>query len=355
MKITKITHRLTDMKLARPYVIAFNTISAVSNHVVEIHTDVGVTGLGTGSTAPLITGEDDDAAAAALAEASTDLVGLDLDLTETGAKILKAYPAAPAARAALDIALHDAVAKAADLPLVDLLGRHHTSLPTSITIGIKESAAEVLAEADEYIERGFRALKVKLGKSIDDDIERLGQLRGHIGPEPTIRVDPNQGYTAESLARFFVETEPFDVEFVEQPLPDDRDEDLLQLSDDDRRLIAADESLHSPGDAHRLAGPPALAGIFNIKLMKCGGIGPALGIADVADATGTDLMWGCMDESVVSISAALHAALASPATRYLDLDGSLDLERDVAEGGFLLADGMLSTLDKPGLGATLLA
>ncbi len=354
MKITKVTHQLIDMELARPYTIAFNTISAVSNHVVEIHTDAGVVGLGTGSTAPLITGETDDTAMAALAEAATDLVGLSIDLTETGSRIQTAYPDAPAARAALDIALHDAVAKAAGIPLVDLLGRSHTSLPTSVTIGIKESAEEVLAEADEYMGRGFRSLKVKLGKSIDDDLDRLEQLRSRIGPDPTIRVDPNQGYSIDDLARFLVETEPLDIEFVEQPLPDDRDEDLLRLGDDDRRLIAADESLHSPSDAHRLAGPPALVGIFNIKLMKCGGIGPALDIADVADATGTDLMWGCMDESVVSIAAALHAALASPATRYLDLDGSLDLARDVASGGFALIDGMLSTLPEPGLGATLL-
>ena len=61
-------------------------------------------------------------------------------------------------------------------------------------------------------------------------------------------------------------------------------------------------------------------------------------------------MWGCMDESIISISAALHAALASPATRYLDLDGSLDLARDVVDGGFVLEDGYMRTTDAPGLG-----
>ena len=61
-------------------------------------------------------------------------------------------------------------------------------------------------------------------------------------------------------------------------------------------------------------------------------------------------MWGCMDESIVSISAALHVALASPATRYLDLDGSLDLARDVVDGGFVLEDGYMRTTDRPGLG-----
>ncbi len=353
MKISKIVHRLHDMELTRPYTIAFTTFTSVTNHAVEIHTDQGVTGIGTASAAPLITGESDDDAAAALADAATSLVGRTIDLDETCGLVRDAYNAAPAARAALDMALYDAVARNADLAVVDLLGRAHTALPTSITIGIKEDLNEVLAEADEYLGRGFRSIKVKLGKSVDEDIERLGALRTHIGAGPTLRVDPNQGYTIDDLARFLVETDTFDVEFVEQPLPAEADDDLLALSDDDRRRIAADESLHAPSDAHRLAGPPSLAGIFNIKLMKCGGISPALGIADVAEATGTELMWGCMDESVVSIAAALHAALASPATRYLDLDGSLDLASDVASGGFDLTDGMLSTLAAPGLGATL--
>ena len=102
-----------------------------------------------------------------------------------------------------------------------------------------------------------------------------------------------------------------------------------------------------------LARPDAACGIYNIKLMKCGGIGPARDIATVADLAGIDLMWGCMDESVISIAAALHAAFACPATRYLDLDGSFDLANDVATGGFALDDGCLTTVDAPGLGVEL--
>ena len=87
--------------------------------------------------------------------------------------------------------------------------------------------------------------------------------------------------------------------------------------------------------------------------MKCGGILPALRIARTAAAAGIDLMWGCMDESVIGIAAALHAAFASPATRHLDLDGSFDLARDPARGGFELRAGLLSTLPAPGLGVEL--
>jgi L-alanine-DL-glutamate epimerase-like enolase superfamily enzyme len=103
----------------------------------------------------------------------------------------------------------------------------------------------------------------------------------------------------------------------------------------------------------RLSQEPKVCGIFNIKLMKCGGIASAMTIGEIADAADVSLMWGCMDESVISIAAALHAALASPRTRYLDLDGSFDLARDPAQGGFKLRDGELSPTDAPGLGVWL--
>jgi L-alanine-DL-glutamate epimerase-like enolase superfamily enzyme len=89
--------------------------------------------------------------------------------------------------------------------------------------------------------------------------------------------------------------------------------------------------------------------------MKCGGIAPAMQIAEVAHLAGIDIMWGCMDESIVGIAAALHAALASPATRYLDLDGHLDLAQDLATGGLVIKNGELSVTDRPGLGVEMIA
>ena len=116
------------------------------------------------------------------------------------------------------------------------------------------------------------------------------------------------------------------------------------------QLYTVRDALRTPAEAWALAQPPRACGLFNLKLMKCGGVAPALRIAAVADLAGIGLMWGCMDESVISIAAALHAALACPATRYLDLDGSLDLARDVAAGGFVIEGGVMRTVDRPGLG-----
>ena len=255
----------------------------------------------------------------------------------------------PAALAAVDIALHDLAAQERGLPLVQMLGRAHEALPTSITIGIKP-LQDTLAEADEYMARGFRILKLKVGLDLEEDLRRLASLREQAGPEIRIRADANQGYSAEETLRFFRKTASLDLEFLEQPLPASDVEAMRALPQNIRERIATDESLLSEQDARVLAGPPPACGIFNIKLMKCGGIGPARTIAAIAESAGIRLMWGCMDESRISIAAALHAAFSCPATRYLDLDGSLDLARDVAQGGFSLKGGVMWTTDAPGLG-----
>jgi L-alanine-DL-glutamate epimerase-like enolase superfamily enzyme len=355
LKIVSIAASREDFGLTRPYTIAFDTTDSVENVIVRIETDAGQSALGAASPAPHVTGETLEACEAALRpDALQWLIGRDVRETAAlGRELDRRMGPAPAARAAVDMALHDLLARRLEVPLVELLGRAHDALPTSITIGIKD-AAETLAEAEEYVGRGFAILKVKTGLSLEEDIERLRKLRAKYPASGAVRIraDANQGYSASETERFFRETCGLELEFLEQPVPADRVAEMRQLPEEMRARIAADESLLSDRDALALAQPPRAAGIFNIKLMKCGGIAPARRIATIAELAGIELMWGCMDESVVSIAAALHAALASPATRYLDLDGSLDLARDVARGGFRLENGWMSALDSPGLGVT---
>ena len=354
MKVRRISTWIEHFELSRPYTIAFRTVDSVRNGIVRIETDDGSVGLGCASPERFVTGETWDACDAALAEPGLQwLVGRGVhELAALCRELRERFPDAPAARAAVDIALHDLWAKRLGVPLADALGRAHEALPTSITIGIKDADATV-QEADEYLERGFKVLKVKLGHSLDDDIERLHRLRDFTGAAILIRVDPNQGYSAEEVLRFVEETAGLDIEFIEQPMKAGNVDAMRTLPDAVKDRLAADETLLDDSDALALVEPPRACGIFNIKLMKCGGVHAARRIATIAETAGVELMWGCMDESVVSIAAALHAAFSSPATRYLDLDGSLDLARDVADGGFILEDGVMRTLDAPGLGVTL--
>ena len=354
MKITTVESWTESLALSRPYVIATRRIDSVELSFLRIGTEDGGFGLGSASPVAGVTGESEEVCRKALADLEW-MRGRDARhlgaLTE---ELRRRHPDAPAARAAGEMALYDLFCKKLGVPLCDYLGRSHESLPTSITIGIM-SSDEALQEADEYLARGFRCLKVKIGLDLDADIERLRKLRERVSDGVAIRVDGNQGYSPDEALRLHPWVEKLRLELVEQPLPAAALESMRALPESLRRVVAADESLLAESDALRLAHPPAACGIFNIKLMKCGGITPALGIGTIAEAAGIELMWGCNDESAISIAAALHTAYASPATRYIDLDGSFDLARDVASGGFEVRDGRLWLTGEPGLGVALAA
>jgi L-Ala-D/L-Glu epimerase len=359
MKIVAAETRVERLPLSRPYTITSRTISDIETVVVVLGDERGNQGLGASSPAANVTGETPDATRAALCDekALGFLMGAEVtELPALVAELGRQLPALPAARAAVDMALHDLLARGLGVPLGHVLGRAHRALPTSITIGIKPTD-EALAEADEYLGRGFRILKVKIGRALDEDLERLARLRERVGRQVAIRTDANQGYTLAETFRLLEAAERLDLELVEQPVPAAATGELGALPAAARARVAADESLLGPAQALALAAPPPderPAGIFNIKLMKCGGIRPALDISAIAGAAGIALMWGCNDESRIAISAALNAALASPATRYLDLDGSFDLARDVAEGGFVVEEGgVMRPVEAPGLGVTL--
>jgi L-alanine-DL-glutamate epimerase-like enolase superfamily enzyme len=351
MKIKDIKVWNADLGNTKPYTIAFKTVDQVRNAFVEIILENGVTGIGSGNPSEYVTGEHLNQTIEALQEKNLDfLIGRDIrEMNQLLFEVLQKFPKTPAARAALDIALHDTFARFLNVPLVKLLGQKIKTLPTSNTIGIK-NVEETLKEAIDYDQQGFKMLKVKLGKDLEEDIERMVKLRERFGKKMVIRIDANQGYSVQQTIDFYNRTKSLDIELIEQPLPAKAIQEMKSLPDEIKAIIAADESLLSPMDALELVKPPRAAGIFNIKLMKCGGVSQGLKIADIALHAKVDLFWGCNDESAVSITAALHAAFACSNTKYIDLDGSLDLGRDEVKGGFILKDGMMQCSDLPGLG-----
>lgn len=351
MKIKKIDVWSADLGNIKPYTIAFKTIDAVRNAFVEITLENGVTGIGSGNPSEYVVGESIEQCLEALQESNLEfLIGRDIrEFNQLTYEVWKNLPENPSARAALDIALHDAFTKYLDVPLVKFLGQKIKRMLTSNTIGIK-GVQETLDEADDYVKRGFKVLKVKLGKNLDEDVERIMKLREKFGNGLAIRVDANQGYTREQTIQFYGRTYDMNIELIEQPLQAKEVAAMKNLPKEVRNVLAADESLITPVDAIELIKPPLAAGIFNIKLMKCGGVSQGLKIADVALHEGVDLFWGCNDESIVSITAALHAAYSCSNTKYIDLDGSLDLSKDVVKGGFILKDGYMYCSEQPGLG-----
>lgn len=354
MRLRSIITTPHAIPLARPYAIASGTTAAVELVVVRVEGDDGAAGLGAATPEPSVTGESFAACRQALAEERTAaLVGADLDcFAALAGRVGRDWRATPAAAAALDMALHDLRARSLGLPLVALIGRAHETLPTSVTIGILPRA-ESVAEAEERVGAGFRALKLKIGLDLDGDLERIAAVRERVGPDVALRVDGNCGYRPTEVPRLLFACSRYGVELVEQPCPPEADDELRAIPAARRRALVADESCISPADALRLAAGEPLYGGFVVKLMKCGGVTPALRITAIAESAGIELMWGCMDESAIGIAAALHAAYAAPATRWLDLDGSFELAHDPGRGGFRLRDGRLDLAAGPGLGVEL--
>ncbi len=349
-RLAAVEVRLEALPLARPYTIAYRTVSSVEIVLVTLHSDHGLIGHGAANPSPKVVGEDSKQAYATLQGHADWLIGQELrELPRLLRQLATTLSGKPGSLAALDIALHDLYAQQMGLPLVRCLGQVHTALPTSITIGIK-GVEETLAEAEEYLALGFTHLKVKLGHDLDEDLARLRALRAHYGSRIHLRVDANQGFDRHELLRLFEAHATLDLELIEQPVPVAETGSLGDLPGPLRAMIAIDEDLCTPADAVRWAQTPQPGGIFNLKLMKCGGIAQAQRIANLADLAGIDLMWGCNDESIISIAAALQLALACPGTRYIDLDGSLDLAHDWVSGGFRLEAGYMYPLDRPGLG-----
>jgi len=351
MIIDAIDVSLEKIALTKPYSISYKTTSSIKNLVVKIVLNNGVYGLGAASVSKHVVGIDTEASYKNTIAYKGGLVGKNISsFFQITDLIEKELSKDPGSRAAFNIALHDAFCKSSNISLSKFLGTKIVPLPTSVTVGIK-GVKETLAEIEEYCDAGFRHIKIKLGQQIDQDIERILKTQEKFKNSVVVRIDANQGWSFDDTLRFFNSVD--NIELIEQPLKVANSNEYLGFPKELKKIIALDESIVTPEDAVKFS-LQDYAGIFNIKLMKCGGISAARKIASTALAKGIDLMWGCNDESIISISAALNTALAYPNTKYLDLDGSLDLAKDIVKGGFIIKKGVMSPVSAPGLGVALI-
>jgi len=351
IRVTRVEVIPIPFRLVEGYRIAGHSYSIAENIIVKVDTSDGRTGFGCAAPAEEVTRETTAAALHALGDRLVPLLRMSdaADPADFARHALEAAPAAPAARAACEMALFDLAGLRARVPLARVFGMKRDRLPTSITLGIDEPRL-TLERAKRHVAAGFRILKLKIGENWKDDLGTVRLLREALGPGILLRADGNQGYTEDAARRFLSGLTPGSLELMEQPTAATDLSILRRLTDEFDLPIMADESVLGAADARRLVEARA-ADLVNIKLMKSGGICEALNIARVTQAAGIGGMIGCMDESRVSIAAALHFALAAPAVERADLDGHLDLADDVARGGVEIANGeILPVLDRDGLG-----
>ena len=269
----------------------------------------------------------------AVGEPEPNLAGL----VDAGERMARAIAHHGGAKCALDIALHDLVGKVTGRSVRDLLELPGAIPPTDFTLGLDEPA--VVAERARRASR-FPALKIKCGGPAD--LATLEAVRGVFdGP---LRVDANTGWSPDDALELLPELERLGVELIEQPFPARRLDQLRWLQERSALPIVADESAVTIADLDGLVG--VVAGV-NVKLAKCGGVGPARTMLARARELGFRTFVGCMEETSVAIAAS--AAVASLAD-WVDLDGNLLLADDPFSGLELGADCRWQLTDAPGLG-----
>jgi L-alanine-DL-glutamate epimerase-like enolase superfamily enzyme len=339
-----LRHEVLQLALRDPFVIARSEPGAgkrVTTVVVELVDSrfPGVVGLGEGYPDHFY-GET-PATMAAVWPLLLDAVGsfepTPAGLVAAGEGMAEAIRWNGAAKCALDIALHDLVGKVTGRPVHALLGLSTDIPPTDFTLGLDEPA--IVAERARRAST-FPALKIKCGGPAD--LATLRAVRDVFGGP--IRVDANTGWTPEIAEALVPELVDLGVELIEQPFPATRFDWLADLQQASPLPIVADESCVTIEDLDAVAG--LVAGV-NVKLAKCGGVGPAARMLARARELGFRTFLGCMEETSVGIAASVAAASLA---EWVDLDGCLLLADDPFAGLELGADHRWRLTDAPGLG-----
>jgi L-alanine-DL-glutamate epimerase-like enolase superfamily enzyme len=348
--VTRVEIFKFNIGLLQPFQVAIGTLHHATNILVKIHIGDGLTGLGEGSPIEFIVGESQTSAFQAATSLARLLIGKNpLAIQERMHEMDGFLVGNPAAKCAMDVALHDLLAKCAGLPLYALLAGEKRAIHTCKTIGIDEP--EIMARrAAEVKNSGFPALKVKVGTERLEDIRRIRAIRQAVGDGFPIRIDANQGWDPPEAVLALRDLAPFGIQFCEQPVADWNHAALRHVRDHSPVPIMADESLFNHHDAFKLACMGA-CDLFNIKLAKSGGIRTAAKIDAIAQAAGIRCMVGCMIESRLGLSATAHFVSAHRNVQFADLDSVLILAEDPILGGITYDGGLVSLPDTPGHGA----
>jgi len=347
------THRIS-VPLHTPFVTALRRTTTAESLIVEIVDDDGRSGFGEAPQIWQVTGD-----SIAGSQSCVDgmlgplLIGKDPDdLVARCREISRAVVENNAAKAAVDVALHDLAARRMGIGLVRLLGGSATTVETDVTLAAGEPADLALAAAKRTGE-GFGVLKLKVGTDAAGDLARIRAVR-EAAPTAQIRLDANQGWTPREAVRVIrgVEDADLGIEFVEQPVARWDIDGLAWVSDRVDTPIMADESAFGIRDLTEVIRRRA-ADLVNVKLTKCGGLHPARTMLELARAHGLGVVVGSMMETHVGLGAAAALVAACGTTAVSDLDAAWWLAESPVEGGITYRGGTIQLPDGPGLGLRL--
>ena len=328
--------------------------STTSRRCSRVTAADGQTGWGEATPDPNVTGETWHGTLAVLEhDLAPAVIGLDALDREGVVRAMNArVEGVPAAKAAIDIAVHDLVAKHAGLPLWALLGgrsKHHLTISRVVSI---KQPAEMAADALRHVRDGFETVKLKVGDAANPrlDIDRVAAVRDAVGPEIGIKIDVNQGWKTPGVAipaiRAILASNP---DYIEQPVDQ---HDIAALAEVRRATgapIMADEAVHGVREMAQVVALRA-ADLVNIKLMKTGGLINAMRVNALAEAAGIVGQVGTMVESSIASAAGLHFAMAHANVRTVEMGGPLMIAGDIGDLRQCYDRNQITLSDAPGLG-----
>lgn len=352
MKIRNIEAIPVEVPVRRPLKMAVATVNVRTCIVVRVTTDDGVIGVGESVLARYFSGE-------SLASA-TDLIANEYAPVMTGRDPRRLHELRTlmrrisvynhGARAAVEMALHDVVAKSAGIPLYEFYGgRSRDSVPTIWHVS-GGSAGEMADEAKVAVEEGYPLVKVKVGKDVDADLAATYAVREAIGDDVMLLPDANQGWDVTDALRYVRGVADAEPGFVEQPVAR---WDLMGMAELVRKspvTIAGDEGIFDAHDLHTYLAVGA-AGAVVAKLMKAAGPIGVQGVFAVADAARIGVHFaGMAGQTSISAAHAAHLALAVPNLRFGSGISPQYLADDVCTERFLPIAGHFFPSDAPGVG-----
>ena len=354
MKIANIRTAVLKAPLKNPFITSLRRVDALEDLVVIIECDNGSVGYGEGAPTPVITGETMGSMIATIEYIKPHLIGLEIEDFET---ILKSVHSLiiknTTAKSALEIALYDLKAKSFNQPLYEMLGGTKTKFKTDITISMGE-IDKMISDSLNAVNLGYDTLKIKIGDNPQKDIARIIAINNALDDTVTLRLDANQGWTAEESVELLHALEKRDIiaEFIEQPVAADDIAGLKYIKERVQTPLLADESIFSLKDARSLLEMQAIDYV-NIKLAKTAGITESLKLADLSAEFGVKCMIGCMLEGPISVAAGVHVASAkADIISMLDLDAVSLLASNPVQTNIIFNESHIELSEDSGLGVS---
>jgi L-alanine-DL-glutamate epimerase-like enolase superfamily enzyme len=355
VKIKAIEAIAVCLPMKKPVQMAGETVARADNVLVRVETDGGVVGWGEAASAPTMTGETTASMMAAVNHMAPHLLDREAcDFAAASGAMDAAMYGNNAAKAAIEIALHDLAGRATGRPVYALLGaRRRSSIPVLAVIGSEDAAAD-LRDADARYAAGYRAFKIKVGLAAPEaDAERTRLICLALkrkGSDCLVSADANQGFSADAALRYVRIVADCGLDFFEQPVAAHDLENMARIAAASRVPIGADEGIHSRDNILRHHERAAAKGV-SLKAIKLGGLRALFEAGSLCDRLGMAINISCKTgESSIASAAALHVAAAVPALAWGLTVTNTGLAEDVAVEPLAVAQGHVEVLERPGLG-----